>query len=142
MPKLIIDSKKMSDTGQVLTLICILLFLFTSYQYWLITALTVLVINMVCPLVFKPLVFCWFGFAEILGFVVSRIVLTLVFVLLVIPVGLLRYFSGSDPMRLKEWKQYPTHINHQNKTQEIDGNDSVFIVRNHRYTVQDIINPY
>jgi hypothetical protein len=103
-----ITLKKANDTGQALVLLCLIIFLFTSCLSFVVAGLIILLVNMVCPIVFKPAAVLWFGLAEILGTVVSRIVLTLVFVLLVIPVGLLRYYAGSDPMRLKEWKQPPS----------------------------------
>ncbi|MDR1478695.1 MAG: SxtJ family membrane protein, partial [Planctomycetaceae bacterium] len=110
--------------------------------------LIVLIVNMICPTAFKPAAVLWFGLAEVLGTVVSRIVLTLVFVLMVIPVGLLRYYAGSDPMRLKEWKQKKFPQTSQNsESVKVGGGgaryeDSVFIERNHQYSAQDIINPY
>jgi multisubunit Na+/H+ antiporter MnhG subunit len=139
-----IDTKKCSDTGQALTLICLLVFVFGGSQIFVIAAVVVLVVNMVCPIVFRHAAFIWFSLAEILGTVVSRVVLTLVFVLLVIPVGLIRYWIGSDSMRLKEWKKSKqiagqTEQENNSKTKY---NDSVFVERNHLYVPEDIVNPY
>jgi hypothetical protein len=136
-----ITLKKANDTGQALVLLCLIIFLFTSYSTFIVAGLVILLVNMVCPIVFKPAALLWFGLAEILGIVVSRIVLTLVFVLLVIPVGLLRYYAGSDPMRLKEWKQTTTPPEYKNKEEALCKN-SVFVERNHLYTSQDMVNPY
>ncbi|MDR2438149.1 MAG: hypothetical protein LBE12_02105 [Planctomycetaceae bacterium] len=137
-----IDLKKANDTGQALVLLCLIIFLFTLYHAFVVTGLIILLVNMVCPIVFKPVAVLWFGLAEILGTVVSRIVLTLVFVLLVIPVGLLRYYAGSDPMRLKEWKQSPSLPKCQKEDEEAGWGHSVFVERNHLYTSQDLVNPY
>ncbi|MDR1291010.1 MAG: DUF5989 family protein [Planctomycetaceae bacterium] len=117
MNKLSIDSKKVSDTGQALVLLCLVIFLFTSSRIFLTLALILLVINMVCPVVVKPAALVWFGLAEVLGFVVSRIVLTVVFVLLVLPVGFVRYLMGCDPFQLKKWKKSssPAQIKCQNR---------------------------
>ncbi|MDR1924499.1 MAG: hypothetical protein LBQ66_08990 [Planctomycetaceae bacterium] len=144
MNKILIDSKKESDTGQALTLLCLIVFMVTFSRLFVTFALILLVVNMVCPVVFRPAAFVWFGLAEVLGMIVSRIVLTLVFVVMVIPVGLIRYWAGSDPMRLKEWKQSPNVVGCQNDECEGKGKykDSVFVERNHLYTAQDIINPY
>ncbi|MDR0610053.1 MAG: hypothetical protein LBG58_08090, partial [Planctomycetaceae bacterium] len=109
---------------------------------FVVTGLIILIVNMACPIVFKPIAVLWFGLAEILGIVVSRIVLTLVFVLLVVPVGLLRHYAGSDPMRLKEWKQSPIPPECQNREGDARWGDSVFVERNHLYISQDMVNPY
>lgn len=129
---MIIDTKKSSDTGQAMTLICLVVYLLTSSSPWLIAAMVVLVVNMACPIVYKPLGYLWFGLAHVMGLIVSKIILTLVFVFLVVPVGLVRSWCGSDPMRLREWK----------KKNEEPGSDSVFVQRNHLYQEQDIIAPY
>jgi hypothetical protein len=142
MNKILIDSKKESDTGQALVLLCLIVFMFTFSRLFVTFALILLVVNMVCPVVFRPAALVWFGLAEVLGMVVSRIVLTLVFVMMVIPVGLIRYWAGSDPMRLKEWKQSRNIVGCQNDASEGKYKDSVFVERNHLYTDQDIINPY
>jgi energy-coupling factor transporter transmembrane protein EcfT len=143
MNKLSIDSKKVSDTGQALTLLCLVIFLFTSSRIFLMVALILLVINMVCPVV-RPAALVWFGLAEVLGFVVSRIVLTVVFVLLVVPVGFVRYLMGCDPFQLKKWKKSssPDLIECQNRGGGAEYNDSIFVERKHCYTSQDIVNPY
>ena len=130
------DSKKSSDTGQAMTLLCLIVFLVTTNWFWLFTALIVLVVNMVCPIVFAPLAVVWFGLAELLGAVVSRGILTLIFFLLVLPFGLLRSLAGADPMRLKEWKRRPQQCN------ETNSNDSVFVERNHLYRLEDNVAPY
>jgi hypothetical protein len=96
---------------------------------------------MICPIVFKPFAFFWFGLADILGFIVSRIILTLVFFLLVVPIGFIRYCYGSDPMRFKEWKSpHKTKMYHKNGNSEYV--DSIFIERNHLYVSDDIRKQY
>ena len=45
---------------------------------------------------------------------VSKIILTLIFFLIVTPVGLIRRWTGADSLQLKKWKQ---------------GTDSVFVER-------------
>ena len=122
------DLNKAKDTGQALVLLFLIVFLATANRLWLFSALAVLVVNMTCPIVFGPAAVVWFGFAELLGAVVSRILLTLVFFFLVLPVGFLRSLTGSDPMRLKEWKRTP--------------DDSVFVERKHLYRPEDIVTPY
>jgi multisubunit Na+/H+ antiporter MnhG subunit len=128
-----IDQKKITDTGQALTLLCLIIFLLTAKYVFVIASLIILLVNMTCPTIFKPAAVVWFGLAEILGFIVSRIVLTIVFAALVVPVGFVRILLGQDTLQLKKWKQNRSKNN-------ID--DSVFVVRNHKYSADDLVNPF
>ncbi len=82
---------------------------------------------MLVPGAFRPFAFLWYGLGHVLGAVVSRVVLTIVYTLVVVPVGLARRLVGKDAMQLKRWKQN-------------DG--SVFVVRDHLYTPEDVSHPY
>jgi multisubunit Na+/H+ antiporter MnhG subunit len=69
----------------------------------------------------------WFGLSHLLGAVVSRIILTLLFFLLVTPVGLVRRWVGADSLQLKKWKK---------------DRGSVFVVREGTILPKDLENPY
>jgi hypothetical protein len=69
----------------------------------------------------------WFGLSYLLGSIVSKVLLTIIFAVVVIPVGLIRRIWGSDSMRFKCWKK---------------GRDSVFLKREHLITAKDLENPY
>ena len=62
-----------------------------------------------------------------LGTVVSKIILTIIFFLMVTPVSVLRRAMGKDPLLVKEWKKDTT---------------SAFAVREHIYTAAEIEKPY
>lgn len=59
----------------------------------------------------------WMGLAEALGFVMTRVILGVVFFLLVTPIGLLRRLSGGDPLSRRArraesyWKPYTERRN-------------------------------
>lgn len=122
-----IDNGKARDTGLAIVLILLLLELFVANRLFLKLAVPVLVVNMIVPQVFKPLAYLWFGLAHVMGTVVSKVLLFIVYVLLVLPVGIARRMMGKDPMRLMKWKK---------------GTESVFSTRNHLYTASDIEKPY
>ena len=82
---------------------------------------------MLIPRIFTPFAVFWYGLGHVLGAVVSRIVLTVVYALAVVPVGLVRRLAGKDTMQLKRWKK---------------GNDSVFVTRDHLFTREDVTHPY
>lgn len=119
-------TKQGCDTGMALTLILLLVIFFSKNDIYVIPAIFVLVLTMTWPDIFKPLAFLWFGISRLLGSVVSRVLLTLVFVVVAVPVGLIRKMAGADAMRLKEWKKGLT----------------VFSERNHTYEAEDLERPF
>lgn len=88
------------DTGMALTLVALLLGLFNRWDGWYPLAVGLLLVTMIFPVVWKPAAVVWFGLAEILSAVSSRIILTLLFALLVVPVGVWRRWRGHDPLDL------------------------------------------
>jgi len=116
------------DTGMAMVLICLLLGYWDKFPKFLPVSLTLLLITMIWPNAFRPLATLWFGLAHIMSSVVSRIILTVLYFLLVTPIGLIRRFlMGADALKLKQWKQ---------------GRDSVFIVRQGAIQAKDLENPY
>lgn len=90
-------------------------------------AVAVLLIVMTVPGFFRPLAIVWFGFSHFLGSVMSQLILTAVYAILVVPVALIRKMAGKDSLRLKEFKQ---------------NNVSVMVSRNHRFEPADFEKPY
>ncbi len=115
------------DTGMAMVLICLLLGYFGKFPQFLPLSIALLVLTMAWPVAFKPLAGVWFGLSHALGQVVSKIILTLVFFLLVTPIGLIRRWAKADSLQLRKWKQ---------------GTDSVFVAREGAITGKDLENPY
>lgn len=115
------------DAGLALVLISLILAYASSPRYLLPAAIVLLVLTMTAPAVFSPFAKVWFGLSHALGTVVSKIILSFVFYLLVTPVGLLRRALGKDPMQLKSWKK---------------GSASVFHERNCTFEPKDLEHPY
>jgi hypothetical protein len=69
----------------------------------------------------------WFGLSNLLGSIVSRVLLTVVFFAVITPMGLAKRIFGSEPLQLRKWKH---------------GDASVFTERGQAYTPEDIENPY
>ena len=128
-----ITKKQASDSGMALVLIALICFLVfrhyavSMHDAWLWAAMAILVLDMICPIIFKPFAFLWFGLSRILGTVMSKIMLALVFFLVVFPMGLLRRILGKDSLRLHQFRKEKT---------------SVFAERNHEYTAADLNKPY
>ena len=100
-----ITHRQTVDTGMALTLVSLLLGLFTHWEGWYPLAVGVLLVTMTFPVVWKPAAVVWFGLAELLSAVSSRIILTLLFGLLVVPVGVWRRWRGRDPLGLRAFEQ-------------------------------------
>jgi len=119
--------QEMSDSGQALALVCLIALLLSANRLWLWAALAVLVLNMASPPLFRWFAFLWLNFSHLAGGLVSRVIMTLEFFLLVLPVGLVRRALGKDALALAKWRR---------------GDASVFVVRDHLYTPEDFRDPY
>lgn len=121
------DNRKSKDTGMAAVLLLLISGHLLKLPLLYTIAIPVLIIAMIWPVVFKPLAFIWFGLALFLGFIMSRIMLSLIFFILVFPIGLIRKLMGKDSMSLKLWKK---------------GKESVFKKRGYTFVSEDIKNPF
>jgi hypothetical protein len=114
------------DTAMAIVLIFLIA---TCYdiQWTLWVAMALLAVNMIWPALFKPAAFLWCGAADLLRLVSSNIILGAIFAFLVVPVGLVRKMMGKDALNLKAWKK---------------SEDSVFKIRDHKYSAEDLEYPY
>lgn len=96
-------------------------------RQFVIAAVVALVIDMTAPQLYRPVAVVWLGLSHLIGTLVSKILLTLVFFGVVTPVGLVRKLVGIDSLKLTQFKS---------------GEGSVMIVRNHTFNAQDIEKPY
>ncbi len=115
------------DTGMAMVLICLLFAQFGKMPKLVPLAMLILLINMIQPSVFKPLAKLWFGLSHALGTIMSKVLLSVVFFLVLTPMGLLRKMTGKDPMRVNCWKS---------------GQESVFRVREHAFDSSDVEQPF
>ncbi len=115
------------DTGMAIVLLTLLIYLKTKHNAWLYSAMILHVVNMVVPRIYAPIAVLWLGFSTVLGTVMSKILLSILFFGLVTPIGTLRRFFGKDSLKLRAFKA---------------GEESVMIVRNHLFVARDIEKPY
>ena len=122
-----ISAEMCKDSGLALVLICLICFQVWKLQFLILLAIAFLLVAMTYPPIFKPFARLWFGLSTALGTVVSKIILTVVFFTIVLPVGLVRRALGKDAMLIKSWKK---------------GESSVFRRRDHRFSAEDLEHPY
>lgn len=115
------------DTGLAAVLICLLLTYFWNFQQFIPLAFLLLLVTMIWPGLFRPLAGLWFGLAHLMGAVVSRVVLAILFFGVVTPIGLIRRLLGADTLQIKKWKR---------------GSESVFIRRSALIIPEDLEKPY
>ena len=117
------------DTGMAMVLICLLAMLLAGPEGWLPAAIILLVLTMTWPKLFRPLAGFWFGLSHRLGGLVSKLILTLLFFSVVLPIALVRRMLGADPLQLK-WRK------------KKEGVATAFIVRDKIFSAEDLERPY
>ena len=90
--------------GIVMFIISGLLMYYNKEEYQLIAiiASTFIGLGFVAPIILKPFYFVWMTFAAILGWAMTRVILSLVFYLIITPIGLLTRLLGEDFLALKK----------------------------------------
>ncbi|MCL4510759.1 MAG: SxtJ family membrane protein [Bacteroidetes bacterium] len=93
------DLKKFGLTiGTVLLVFGVFLFVREkdSALYWGAAGILLIVLSFAAPVVLKPLNKIWMTFAIILGWVMTRVILTILFYIALTPTGLLAKLFGKD----------------------------------------------
>ena len=122
-----VSKKQASDSGMAIVLILLLIGLFTGNDLYYKISIPVLVMNMIYPMFYYYFAILWLGFSQLLGTVVSKIILSVVFFVIVFPVALIRRMMGKDSLQLKQFKK---------------SGSSVMKTRNHQFCPDDIVHPY
>ena len=122
-----ITDKQCVDTGMAITLILLLVFIANHNKKVILPAIIVLVITMSIPFALKYCATIWFIATHLIGTVMSKIILTLIFFTIVTPVGLFRRLLGFDNLSLKKWNL------------KVDSN---LTIREHKYTKEDLKHPF
>ena len=115
------------DTGMAMVLLLLLVYARTRRDGFLWWALILHVLDMIVPRLYAPLAVVWLGFSHVLGTVMSKILLSILFFGVITPIGILRRLSGKDSLKLRSFKA---------------SKDSALVVRNHVFEGQDIEKPY
>lgn len=118
-----VSRQQCTEFGQVAVLAAIAAALYYRNFHFVSAALVLILLTILAPKVFYPLALLWFGLSKILGEINIRVLLTLVFVLMVLPVGLWRKLRGKDSLQLRQFKK---------------GSGSVMVKRDHLYTKEDL----
>jgi hypothetical protein len=115
------------DTGMAMVLLFLLVAASRKREGYLFVAMALHVVNMTVPKVYKPIAVFWLGLSDLMGSVVSRILLSIVFFGVVTPIGIFRRLLGRDSLKLRAFKA---------------SKESVMVERNHTFVAQDLDTPY
>lgn len=122
-----ISKDQSRDTGMAVVLLLLLVFASKKREGYLLAAIVLHVVNMAVPQVYKPLAVVWLGFSELLGAVMSKVLLSIVFFGVVTPIAIFRRLAGKDSLKLRAFKK---------------SKDSVMVERNHTFSARDLERPY
>jgi hypothetical protein len=119
--------KENSDSGLAFILLLLLIGLIFKIPFFYKLAVVSILLLMIKPGIFYPFTFIWLNLSDFLGKIISKVILSVIFLVFVLPVGLFRKLNGKDTLKLKFFRK---------------SGHSVFIERNHKFTKEDLINPY
>ena len=114
-----IKSKK-SDISKFGITIGIILMIIAGLLFWkekessqiFFTVGTILfVLGILVPAVLKPIYWIWIIFATILGWIMTRVILSLLFYIIITPIGLISRFFGKQFLELRWEKSKESYWN-------------------------------
>jgi hypothetical protein len=121
------SAKEHTDSGLAFLLLLLLAGLIFKLTFTYKLAVVGILFLMIKPVVFFPFTFIWLNVSDFLGKIISKVLLSLIFLVFVLPVGMFRKLTGKDSLKIKMFRK---------------SGRSVFIERNHKFTKEDLINPY
>ena len=122
-----VSNKECADTSMAMTLISLLVILYTKSLTLLPLPIGLLLLGMVWPRAYSLLARLWLGISLLLGSIMSRVVLSIIFMVVVTPIALVMRLFGHDPMRRKGWKK---------------GTESTFVSRGDLVEGKDLEHPF
>lgn len=110
-----------------MVLLILLLYMVQKREVLIAAAIALHVLNMTVPLIFRPVAVGWLGLSHVLGIVMSKVLLAIVFFLIVTPMGVVRKITGKDSLKLRAFKA---------------SEESVMWERNYTFAARDLEKPY
>ena len=122
-----IKSKQCSEFGLVAIMTTALLAWYFKSDVYIIAVVILSLITLLLPILFYPFAAAWFALGHLLNQVSSRVLLTVIFFIVVVPVALIRRLSGKDSLKLRQYKK---------------DRKSVMFVREHLYDKTDLLHTF
>ena len=80
----------------------------TSYPYWLLAGLPIFFVGAFCPIILRPLYKAWMSVAMLIGWVLTRVILTVLFYAIMTPLGIINRLAGKNILADKPNNQSAT----------------------------------
>ncbi len=87
-----------------------------SFQLFLTIGITLFAVGIVIPVILKPVYWVWMVFATVLGWFMTRVILSLLFYVILTPIGLIARSFGKQFLDLKWNKTDNTYWNHHSES--------------------------
>ena len=122
-----ITKNQSRDTGMAMVLLLLIVAASRRREVYLFAAMALQILGMTVPQIYRPVAVIWLGLSDLLGSVVSRVLLYIVFFVLVSPIGIFRRLIGKDSLKLRAFKA---------------SKESVMLERNHTFVGKDLETPF
>lgn len=121
------SKKEHVDSGLALLLLTLLFAWWLKHFDAILIAIAEIIAILIAPVIIYPFTFLWLNISELLGRIMSRVVLTIIYIVFVCPVAFFRKATGKDTLMLKKFKK---------------NDSSVLTDRKHNYTKTDFTTQY
>ena len=93
-----------------------------SFQIFLYIAGAFIGFGMIIPIILKPIYIAWMTFAVVLGWFMTRVILSLLFYVIITPIGLVLRIFGKDFLDLKKQAVQGSYWNQRDSNLEKNQN--------------------
>ena len=109
--------------GIILLFISAILFYYGNYFHKDLAIIATIFIGMgvVAPVFLKPIYLIWMTFAVVLGWIMTKIILSIVFYIIITPISFMTRLFGEDFLSLKKIKN-DSYWNNRNSSDEVNQN--------------------
>ena len=114
------DNKAIRDFGILIGFILLIIagILFykerESYELIILLGIAFIGLGLGMPIFLKPFYLVWMIFATVLGWIMTRVILSLLFYIIVTPIGLIPRFFGKQFLELRWDKSKESYWNYKN----------------------------
>jgi cytochrome b subunit of formate dehydrogenase len=98
----------------------------TSYLIFIIIGLVLLVSGLTIPIILKPIYFIWMVFAAILGWIMTRVILSILYYAIMTPIRLISRLFGKQFIELRWDKSKRSYWNYRSSKTEIASYEKQF----------------
>lgn len=122
-----LSKEQIKDVVIIITLVMMFFAVFQGIETFYLASFIILLVGLLLPVLFKPVALVWFGFSHYLGIVMNTLILSVVFFLIIFPIGALKRIFTQNNLGMNGWKK---------------GNGSVFEKKHKLYQETDLNHPF